>query len=232
MIYLGLATLSQRASRYLHGIRGLAGRWARHAGRRGMGLRRAAAFRRLASDAQPPYRLHIGCGAVRLGGWINIDDAATPGADVVWDATLRFPLPSSSCSRIYNEHFLEHLSVDQGLRFLRECHRLLAPSGVLRVAMPSLREPVRQYYENDWRSQPWMEKYGYTWIQTGAEMLNIAFRDWGHQWLYDDEELIRRLKEAGFFSLTPCRHGESEHEDLRGLETRAETLLIIEATKT
>lgn len=231
MNYQRLLALSHRASRYVRGATRLSGRCLTYAARRGAGLRREVVFRRFASTLSPPYKLHIGCGAVRLTGWINVDERWTDGADVVWDATRRFPLPAGSCSHIHNEHFLEHLSVEQGLSFLRECHRLLMVGGVLRVAMPSLAEPVRQYYEDDWKNQPWLEKYGYTWIQTRAEMLNIAFRYWGHQWLYDEEELRRRLNEAGFDVLRACSHGESSHPDLRGLETRHETLLIIEATK-
>ena len=38
--------------------------------------------------------------------------------------------------------------------------------------MPDLTECVRQYWENDWR-QPWMAKYGYDWIKTRAENINI-----------------------------------------------------------
>lgn len=97
--------------------------------------------------------------------------------------------------------------------------------------MPSLAEAVRQYFENDWQGQPWLQKYGYTWISTRAEMLNIVFREWGHQWLYDDEELIRRLCEAGFSKFTTCAAGRSEHPELAGLETRGESSLVVEATR-
>ena len=97
--------------------------------------------------------------------------------------------------------------------------------------MPSAQELVRHYYENDWARQPWLEKYGYTWIKTRAEYLNICFRDWGHQWLYDVEELQRRLREAGFTQIENAAWGESKHADLRNRETRLETLLICEATK-
>jgi predicted SAM-dependent methyltransferase len=100
----------------------------------------------------------------------------------------------------------------------------------MRVAMPDLAECVRQYYEYDWR-QPWMKKYGYEWIATRAELLNIAFRDWGHQWLYDREELRRRLREAGFETIRDCERLQSTEPALRGLETREESLLVCEAVR-
>lgn len=62
-------------------------------------------------------------------------------------------------------------------------------------------------------------------------MLNIAFRWWGHRWLYDREELHRRLGEAGFDRLEDVAPGQSTRPELRNLETRPDSLLVCEATK-
>jgi predicted SAM-dependent methyltransferase len=178
-----------------------------------------------------PYKLHIACGTVNFPGWVNIDrDPASEIIDLSWDVREPLPLADGSVQYVYHEHFLEHLTVPEGLAFLRECRRLLVPGGVLRVAMPDLAECVRQYYENDWR-QPWMKKYGYEFIQTRAETINIAFREWEHKWLYDREELHRRLREAGFENIRDCPRLESSVPTLRSLESREETLLICEAVK-
>ena len=192
---------------------------------------RHSAARDFFQQLAPPYKLHFACGTVRLPNWINIDrDPVSEIIDVSWDVREPLPIPDGSVRLIYHEHFLEHLTVSEGLGFLRESRRLLEPGGVLRVAMPDLAECVRQYYENDWR-QPWMKKYGYEWIQTRAENINISFRDWEHKWLYDREELHRRLHEAGFETLRDCTLLESPVPELCNLETRAETLLICEAIK-
>ena len=97
--------------------------------------------------------------------------------------------------------------------------------------MPSAQELVRHYYENTWASQTWLQKYGYAHVKTRAEYVNVCFRDWGHQWLYDLEELERRLREAGFTQIESVKWGESKYPELRNRETRNETLLICEATK-
>lgn len=186
---------------------------------------------RVARSLTGEYKLHVGCGQIHFPGWIHLDaNAQLPHLDVLWHASDGLPFPDGSCSLIYNEHFLEHLPPDVGLAFLRECRRVLRPDGVLRVAMPDMRECVREYWENDWQNQPWMAKYGYTWIQTGCEYLNIAFRDWGHLWLYDREELRRRLKDAGFKEIADVGWNESRHPELRNRETRPETTLICEAS--
>lgn len=62
-------------------------------------------------------KLHIGCGDVALAGWVNIDLTPYPAVDLVHDVTK--PLPFESCSFIFAEHFIEHLSLHDGLRFLR-----------------------------------------------------------------------------------------------------------------
>jgi predicted SAM-dependent methyltransferase len=185
----------------------------------------------LLRSAPRPFRLNVGCGNEPFAGWINLDaDPVTP-ADVLWDVTDGLPFPDDSCALIYCEHFLEHIPVQQGVRFLSECRRSLQFGGIVRIGMPSAREIVRNYQENDWASQPWLEKYGYTSIKTRAEYINVCFRDWGHQWLYDVEELERRLREAGFCQIESVKWGESKHSELRKRETRNETLLICEATK-
>ncbi|HQU43856.1 MAG TPA: methyltransferase domain-containing protein [Pirellulales bacterium] len=181
---------------------------------------------------QPPLRLHFGCGANYLDGWVNLDSQRVPRVDIAWDLNDGLPLPDESCRLIYSEHVLEHFPVDRGLALLGECRRVLASDGMLRIAMPSLEHLVGKYVSSDWRDQDWLRLPQFGFIQTRAEMLNIAFRWWGHEWLYDREELHRRLREAGFDAVADLPWGESEIAELRGLETRADSRLICEARKT
>lgn len=178
-----------------------------------------------------PIKVNVGCGHEPFQGWANLDLESDSGADIIWDVRDGLPFQDDSCACIYCEHFLEHLPVQDGVRFLAECHRSLQKGGVARIAMPSAEQLVRHYHENTWAEQPWLAKYGYTWIKTRAEYINICFREWGHQWLYDFEELERRLREAGFDRIKKVDWGESEHPELKNRETRNETLLIYEATK-
>jgi predicted SAM-dependent methyltransferase len=183
------------------------------------------------SRAAKPFRVNVGCGNEPFKEWINLDADRATDADLLWDVTEGLPFPDETCAFIYCEHFLEHIPVQEGVRFLSECRRSLQKDGVIRIGMPSAQEIVRNYYENDWASQPWLEKYGYTSIKTRAEYVNVCFREWGHQWLYDTEELERRLREAGFSQIENVGWGESKHPELRNRETRIETLLICEAAK-
>jgi predicted SAM-dependent methyltransferase len=173
-------------------------------------------------------KLHIGCGRVRFDGWVNLDAEALEGVvDVECDVTQGLPFADNSCALVYHEHFLEHLPVAQGVQLLAECRRVLQPNGVMRVAMPSLEELLEKCYLGTWPE----DCVDLPHIQTRAELLNIAFRDWGHQWLYDRVELRRRLQEAGFSEIRDCGWHQSEIPELAQIETRPNSTLICEAVK-
>ena len=97
--------------------------------------------------------------------------------------------------------------------------------------MPHIKPVIDRYYNDKWHEEPWLKKYGCDWIKTKAEVVNIGFRAWGHQWLYDEEELERRLKEASFSVMYAVRNGESDYQELKNMETREGSELIYEAVK-
>lgn len=174
-------------------------------------------------------KLNLGCGNVYLNGWINID-CDSKKADLNMD--LRNPLPyqDNTIDFIYSEHVIEHFTVKEGLALLKECYRVLKPGGIIRIATPDLNYTMFRYYFF-WRNQSWYKQFGYQWIKTKAEMINICFREWGHQYLYNKEELKRRIQEAGFNKIYQVKHSRSNYTELKHLETRKESNLIIEAVK-
>ena len=223
LILMGLLWIPYRILRRINFLAEQAARSRVHAKR----LRAATA---VLSQAPRPLKLNLGCGDVFFPGWINVDLEDVRKANLVWNLTEQFPLAEGSCSLIYSEHVVEHFSVEDGLKIFRECHRLLAPGGVLRIAMPSLEYCVEAYAKDSWRPdfERWEELRG---VQTRCEALNVAMRKWGHQWLYDREELHRRLGEAGFDQVRDVEWGKSAVEELCNRETRVETLLIVEAVR-
>lgn len=183
---------------------------------------------RMALRRNAPRRLQVGSGSNRLEGWINADIA--PSADVIVFMERRLPFPDASLDRIFLEHVLEHASFETGLGFLREARRVLRPDGVIRIAVPDLEDLVRGYLADDWRRFDWVNWPEHSFIRTRAQMINIGFRWWGHQYLYDRQDLSRILDEAGFKGIEFVDLGQSRHADLRNLETRPDSTLIVEAT--
>lgn len=175
----------------------------------------------------PPRRLQLGAGHNPLPGWLSTDlTPAQPGIAIL-DATRTFPFPDSSFDTVSSEHMIEHVSHEQGQFMLRECHRVLKSGGRIRVATPDLQVLLAL---NTPQPGPVAARY-LRWI-TGRFLpgrpahpllvINNAFRNWGHQFLYDAEILEAALAQAGFVEARRHAPGESDDPALRGLEVHGE----------
>lgn len=175
-------------------------------------------------------RLHIGSGAQRLPGFLNVDLRPFPGVDVVADVTQGIDFPEGSVEAVYAEHFLEHLALPKALDFLAEVRRLLTPDGWLRLSTPNLDWVWKTHYRLE-ATEP--EKRSF------AVMMNRAFHGWEHEFLWNREMLARTLELVGYRDLAWCRYGESALPFFRGAERHeayqdeAELphVLIVEAQK-
>lgn len=193
----------------------------------------AAAVKRATSPSQmeaylqnhPIRKLQIGAGGADYPDWLNTDIEPSQ-KEVYLDATRHFPLPDGSIQYIFGEHVIEHLTYEQGLAMLRECHRVLAPGGKIRLATPNLlryfalfQEPATEEAKRYLDKKPkW-----HAWPQTSrpaAIILNLEFRSFGHQFLYDPATLSDSLAKTGFQMITQFQPGESDDPQLRGVEVR------------
>ncbi len=170
-------------------------------------------------------KLHIGCGARIIPGWVNID--LDPPADMIHDVRTGLPFPDGSVEMIYNEHTHEHLTLPEGDALLREYYRVLKPGGVLRMSVPSLDWLLDEYYAGN---LDWATEVGWR-PATPCQMVNEAMRSWGHQFLYSESELRDSLKAAGFIypMLVPWQQTSHEGLPVEGRPNLGE--LIFEAIK-
>lgn len=179
-------------------------------------------------------KLNIGCGTDYKKGWINIDnnsDNNIEKLDLNWDMRYPLPFPENSVDYIFNEHFIEHLTVEEGQKAIKDLMRVLKPGGVMRIATPDLEVTVNKYMNIPLSKDPTIKKYHLEYVKTRAERINIGFRWWGHKWIYDWEELERRVKQAGYHKIVRCKLSKSKHKQLNNLEIRSESTLIAEITK-
>lgn len=185
-------------------------------------IRRAPSKVRKLYFAERAERLHIGSGEVRIAGWTNIDNRRLAGVDRVVDVT--YGLPFRDVHFVFAEHFIEHLHYGEAMYFLSECRRVLRDDGVLRLSTPNL----------DWVLAT---HYGKARIED-CFRINRAFRGWGHQFLYNFEVLQATLIAAGFREVVRRDYGESDIDELRGLEQHERNedakgishILIVEAS--
>lgn len=172
-------------------------------------------------------KLHLGCGNVNIAEWLNID-LESPTADMRLDLTKPLPFDDCSVTHIFNEHFIEHISWSEAISFLSECRRILSPNGVIRITTPNLRFLIASYLHAS------KDEWGDLWQpDTPCLLMNEGMRSWGHQFVYDADELVRILVEAGFNSISFQEYRKSEDKELCELESRPfHNELILEARKT
>ena len=156
--------------------------------------------------------------------WLNSD--AIPCSDNVLqlNVTRRFPFADESFDYIFSEHLIEHLTYEQGLHKLAQCHRLLKPGGKLRVSTPNLEFLInlfrrdRTKLENDyiqWAMQTFFPNVD---IFDPAFVLNNFVRNWGHIFVYTPRVLIHSLQTAGFTKIYSRPLNQSDDIHLQRLE--------------
>lgn len=94
--------------------------------------------------------INLACGGklCREAGWINADH--NPSAKAVMALNLLRPLPfhDNTFDIVYHSQFIEHLPHDKAFSFIRECHRILKPNGILRLVTPDLKNQAAEYLRN------------------------------------------------------------------------------------
>jgi len=152
-------------------------------------------------------KLQLGAGGNNAQGWLNSD--IEPGDNQVYiDATARFPLPDGSFHYVFNEHLIEHLPWELGIVMLRQCYRVLAKGGRIRIVTPNLTKFIQLLDGNaDAEAQRFIDtkfRQGGVPVNAvpGIYILNRQMREWGHQFLYDPPTLRKSLELAGFQQIT------------------------------
>jgi predicted SAM-dependent methyltransferase len=175
--------------------------------------------------------VNLGCGYRPMKDWINVDRARGPEVQVVWDLARGLPFPDASCSAIFSEHLIEHVSKEDAARLLSECHRVLQNGGVLRLSTPDAELFLRSYAaDRKFLAHPEFSQP----IDTPVDRVNYMMREYGqHLWSYDEELLALMLKRAGFNKVVRKRFGVSLHPRMNNIDFEARRFesLYIEGVK-
>jgi predicted SAM-dependent methyltransferase len=155
-------------------------------------------------DKHPVRKLQLGADGNDPEGWLS-SDIVVKNEEVYIDATQRFPLPDGSIHFILAEHLIEHLPWEDGLTMIKECHRVLAPGGKVRIITPNLVKlaqlVVGPLSDEDKRLIE-MKLDFHAWDMPPetpvAYLVNRQMRQWGHTFIYDPATLKKTFEVAGF----------------------------------
>jgi predicted SAM-dependent methyltransferase len=121
--------------------------------------------------------LNLGCGDRFHPEWENVDMYPYAPTVRLHDLTKKLPYRDGEFEAVYHSHVLEHFPRKLGFTFIQECHRLLKPGGVIRVAVPDLEQIARLYLESLEKASNelpgWSDKYDWMVI----EMLDQCVRE-------------------------------------------------------
>lgn len=179
---------------------------------------------------QKSMKLQLGCGHNFLSGWLNSDLNPVTAKILRLDCSKKFPFSHETFDYIFSEHHIEHLSYNDGKNMLCECLRILKPGGRIRIATPDLAPLLGLYTSNKSSDQ---QQYIH-WITdnflaegteySDCQVINNAFRNWEHQFLYDQKTLTNILEKSGFTQIINFLPGQSADPNLANLEYHGETI--------
>ncbi len=166
---------------------------------------------RLAATApgQPLPLVNLGCGRRYHASWLNFDVVPTHESVRAHNLLQPLPLEEASCAVVYHSHVLEHLPKDRAPAFIAECFRVLAPGGILRIAVPDLEGSARAYLReldaaaagdasaadrHDWMTHELVDQLARH--RTGGQMLGY----WKQQPMPAEDFVLSRMgREVGDF---------------------------------
>jgi predicted SAM-dependent methyltransferase len=90
-------------------------------------------------------RVNLGCGLIPIPEYLNVDERELPGVDLIADVRS-LPFQPETLTEIYAAHLIEHFT-EAYLKstLLPAWHRLLKPSGILRIVVPDAEGMIRAF---------------------------------------------------------------------------------------
>ena len=149
-------------------------------------------------------KLHLGCGNVRIPGFVNVDVRLSPAVDVLDDVRELRYFRNETAALIYACHVLEHFSHAEVLPILSRWHNVLKPGGELRISVPDMDRIVKIYLRN-WQhfqtppNTPWIG------LIYGGQVNQHDYHKTGFNFVY----LKYLLTQAGFVDVE--EYAQSPH---------------------
>lgn len=188
--------------------------------------------------------VQYGCGLVAPEGWLNFDVSPTlrlqrlalvggffrarlaprfPDAVRLGDIRTGLPVAPGSVSGAYCSHVLEHLSLEDCRRALRNTFTMLRPGGRFRFVMPDLRWYAEAYVRDKGpRGAPTFMRETNLGHEQRPRGMGGMLRTWlgnaTHLWMWDYESMAAELAGAGLTQIRRAVFGDCVDQRFNAVE--------------
>ena len=196
--------------------------------------------------------LEIAASRKRGLNWDAVRDVADPANGVEKYDLTKLPMrgvQDETYNGVYSEHFIEHLTKEEGINFFKEMFRIMKPGGVIRSIWPPMEfvEWLRQ--DEDLDKHPWVQHYYRFYIvkhkfaPKGTEFMRmqdqcaegIMWQNGEHKHIWRKKELVDSLKDLGYNNVREYKYQQSGLQAFANIDTpgdiRAFHSAVIEASK-
>jgi len=167
-------------------------------------------------------KLNLGCGGNLLPGYLNIGfEDGRPDSEIYLNHDLSKGIPAlnNSVDVIYNCHFLEHLSYQDGIQFLCNSHLVMKEGAIMRILVPDLELWCIKYLQHD---RAFLDDYRNRYLgnayPTDASIFMGMLHNHGHKMGWDYDTLRHWLLRIGFKDVCQTGYRESRLMDIDKLE--------------
>lgn len=196
--------------------------------------------------------LEIAASRKRGLNWDAVRDVADPANGVekydLTDLPMR-GVQDETYNGVYSEHFIEHLTKEEGINFFKEMFRIMKPGGVIRSIWPPMEFVDWLRQDEDLDNHPWVKHYYNFYIvkhkfaPKGTEFLRmqdqcaegIMWQGGEHKHIWRKKELVDCLKELGYNNVREYKYQQSGLPAFNNIDTpgqiRAFHSAVIEASK-
>ena len=142
------------------------------------------------------------------------------------DIVRGLPVADGSCRAVYCSHVLEHLSLDEFRRALRNTRALLQDDAIFRLVMPDFEECVKAYTSSQ-DAEAAIRFMSSSGLGTEARprspgsVLSALFGHARHHWLWDFKAARLELERSGFREIRRARYGDSTETRFADVEQEA-----------
>ena len=182
------------------------------------------------SGRETPRRLNWSVGPVAVPGWLNVHVDGGEPWDVAHDIRGGIPIQDGAVDYAVSIHALAEIPYRELVPVLAELHRVIAPGGVLRIAVPDLVLLHDAYRRGD---AAVFEVPDEDAARPGAKLVTQVVWYGLNRTPFTFDALEELLTEAGFRGVTRRAPGETgtEWPDIAALDGRERVSLFAEARR-